>query len=93
MQRLFCFVLFDVRSQHTRNQHQLRTSCGRQVVGEQDKGKAGWRWPQLEFDIDNLFAVGSPVAMFLAVRGDVLSESWPRGPRPNLDFTLPGGAR
>ena len=64
-----------------------------QVVGEKDTAMAGWRWPQLEFDIDNLFAVGSPVAMFLAVRGDVLSDSWPKHSRPDLDFSLPGGAR
>eukprot|EP00960_Hanusia_phi_P031486 749318-Hanusia_phi.AAC.1 len=49
-----------------------------------------WEWPKLDFKVDNLFAVGSPIAMFLTVRGDILSESWPKGA---TEFTLPGGAK
>ena len=32
-------------------------------------GREGWSWPILNFEVDNIFAVGSPIAMFLTVRG------------------------
>jgi len=52
--------------------------------------EAAWVWPLLHFEVDNLFAVGSPIAMFLTVRGDILNEAWPRG---SINFTLPGGTK
>ena len=37
-----------------------------------------------------MFAVGSPIAMFLTVRADILHDAWPQDP---TDFALPGGTR
>jgi len=42
-----------------------------------DRDEGCWWWPLLDFEVDNLFAVGSPIAMFLTVRGDFLLPSWP----------------
>ena len=36
--------------------------------GGADDIEESWRWPKLDFKVDNLFAVGSPIAMFLTVR-------------------------
>ena len=52
-------------------------------------GGKSWRWPQLPFEVENLFAVGSPLAMFLTVRGDILADPFPRGAP---DYRFPGGA-
>ena len=58
--------------------------------GGRDTGREGWVWPVLDFEVDNIFALGSPIAMFCTVRGDILHPTWPRG---STDFALPGGTR
>ena len=58
--------------------------------GGRDAGREGWVWPVLDFEVDNIFALGSPIAMFCTVRGDILHPTWPRG---STDFALPGGTR
>ena len=60
-------------------------------LGERDQGGA-WRWPQLDFDVENIFAVGSPLAMFTTVRGEVDSQHWPKE-GSHERFTFPGGGR
>jgi hypothetical protein len=50
-------------------------TCG-SPGNKEGRGREGWSWPVLDFEVDNLFAVGSPIAMFLTVRGDILNPHW-----------------
>jgi len=49
-----------------------------------------WVWPQLEFEVQHMFGLGSPISIFLTTRGDVYKDSWPREAK---GFAFPGGAR
>ncbi len=49
-----------------------------------------WIWPQLQFKVDHMFGLGSPIAIFLATRGDIYDEAWPRYV---ISLSFPGGAR
>ena len=40
-----------------------------------------WIWPQLQFKVDHMFGLGSPIAIFLATRADFYG--WQR-----VDFAL-----
>jgi len=50
----------------------------------------GWIWPQLQFKVDHMFGLGSPISIFLTTRGDIYDEAWPRSA---TSFSFPGGAR
>jgi len=81
-------IAFDILSKQKKVRGQ---GMAEGVVGEVDSMRSGWRWPQLDFDVDNLFAVGSPLACFCTVRGDIQSKEWPHV--PGGGYTFPGGAK
>jgi len=95
---LFCHslgsvIMFDLLQKQGRKdgpggEHWAGTNPGL-TVSELEGGEGEWEWPQLNFKVENMFGLGSPVAMFLTTRGDIHQEDWKR---EATSFTFPGGA-